>query len=60
MRAVNPSTARCSVCAEAMDHGFYDVPLRIRAIPETGDDARASARGKRASTGEAANHPYSP
>ena len=34
MRAVNACLARCSGCQDTMSHGFYDVLLRIRALPE--------------------------
>ena len=35
MRAVNASLARCSGCAETMDHGLYEAMLRIRSLPQT-------------------------
>ena len=59
MRAVNVSLARCSGCAETMDHGLYDELLRIRALPETGD-VQAPASNRRAGAGEAASRPYAP
>ena len=33
-RAVNASLARCSGCAETMDHGLYEAMLRIRSLPQ--------------------------
>ncbi len=35
MRAVNASLARCSGCAETMDHGLYETMLQIRSLPQT-------------------------
>jgi hypothetical protein len=34
MRAVSACLAHCSGCQDTMSHGFYDVLLRIRALPE--------------------------
>jgi tRNA(Ile2) C34 agmatinyltransferase TiaS len=50
MRAVNASLARCSRCKEAMDHELFEVLLRIRALPESGDvqaPTRGDQRGRR-------------
>ncbi len=57
MRAVNASLARCSGCAETMDHGLYDDLLLIRALPEIGD-VQAPARGER--TILRTSYPYPP
>ncbi len=35
MRAVNASLARCSGCAQTMDHGLYEAMLQIRSLPQT-------------------------
>jgi len=35
MRAVNASLARCSGCAETMEHGLYEAMLQIRSLPQT-------------------------
>ena len=44
MRAVNASLARCSGCAETMDHGLYEAMLQIRSLPQTAY-VEASRRG---------------
>ena len=44
MRAVNASLARCSGCAQTMEHGLYEAMLQIRSLPQTAY-AEASSRG---------------
>jgi hypothetical protein len=47
MRAVNAPLARCSRCKVAMDHGFNDALLRIRAHPENGDAQAPKSKDQR-------------
>ena len=46
MRAVIASLARCSGCAQTMEHGLYEAMLQIRSLPQT-----ACAEASRGATG---------